>query len=311
MKAPWNCELALIKTGLRRFFALNIKDNHMNNLKTTLFLGLLTGLVILVGFWLGGQSGMMFALVASAVMNFSAYWWSDKLVLSTYGAKPASQTEYPELYVMIRELTSKAGLPMPRLFVMETEMPNAFATGRNADHAVVAVTTGLMRLLNQDEIKGVLAHELGHIKNNDMLIGSIAATIAGAISYLAQMAYFANIFGGSSDDEDDGGIFGALAVMILAPLVATLLHMAVSRSREYIADEAGALLCGNPQGLASALAKLGGFSKSHLLHGTPRQETASHLFIVNPFKPSALMALFSTHPPMEERIARLEKMVKR
>lgn len=284
----------------------------MNKFKTTFFLGLLTGLVMLIGYLLGGQSGMMFALIASAAMNFGAYWWSDKLVLSTYGAKPASQTDYPELYVMLRELSSKAGLPLPRLFVMETEMPNAFATGRNPEHAVVAVTTGLLRLLNQDELKGVLAHELAHVKNSDMLIGSIAATIAGAISYLVQMAYFANIFGGSSDDEEEGGgIFGALAMMIVAPLIATMLHMAVSRSREYMADESGARLAGNPQGLASALQKLGGFTNAHQLHGTPRQETAAHLFIVNPFKPSALMALFSTHPPMEERIARLNRIANR
>jgi heat shock protein HtpX len=280
----------------------------MNKLKTTFFLGLLTGLIMTIGYWLGGQSGMLFALVISAAMNFGAYWWSDKLVLSTYGAKPIDKNNYPELFATVQELSQKASLPMPRLYIMETEMPNAFATGRNKDHAVVAVTSGLLRLLNKDELRGVLAHELGHIKNNDMLIGSIAATIAGAISYLVQMAYFANIFGGSSDDEDGGGIFGALAMMILAPLIATLLHMAVSRSREYLADEAGARFSGSANGLAGALEKLGSFSKSHKFHGTPRQETAAHLFIVNPFKTSIMMSLFSTHPPMEKRISKLKNL---
>lgn len=281
----------------------------MNKLKTTLFLGLLTGLVMAVGYFIGGQSGMMFALIASAAMNFGAYWWSDKLVLSTYGAKLAEQSAYPELYLMLGELTSRAQLPMPRLFVVESDMPNAFATGRNENHAVVAVTTGLINILNKEELRGVLAHELAHIKNNDMLIGSIAATVAGAISYLVQMAYFANIFGASSNDEEEGGgLFGSIAIMILAPLIATLLHMAVSRSREYMADELGAGFAGQSDGLASALAKLGSFTKSHEIHGTPKQETAAHLFIVNPFKPSLLMSLFSTHPPMEERIARLNRL---
>ncbi len=281
----------------------------MNQLKTTFFLGLLTGLVMLVGYLLGGQSGMFLALIISAAMNLGAYWWSDKIVLATYGAKPAEEKQYPELYQLLKELTERAKLPMPRLYVIDTEMPNAFATGRNEKHAVVAVTKGLMRILNQEELRGVVAHELAHIKNRDMLIGSIAATVAGAISYLVQMAYFANIFGGGSDDEEGGGgIFGAIAMMILAPIIATLLHLAVSRSREYLADEAGARISGVPQGLANALRKLEAAAKSHPLTATPKQETASHLFIVNPFRRSALMSLFSTHPAMEERIARLEKI---
>ncbi len=280
----------------------------MNQLRTTFFLGLLTGLIMMVGYLLGGQSGMMIALVISAAMNFGSYWWSDKLVLSTYKAKPASKNDYPALYSMLEDLTKRASLPIPRLYVMQTDMPNAFATGRNEKHAVVAVTSGLLRLLNEEELRGVLAHELGHIKNNDMLIGSIAATITGAISYLVQIAYFANIFGGSSEDDDGGGMFGAIAMMILAPIISTMLHMAISRSREYIADESGAKYAGGVEGLASALQKLGSFSKSHKLHATPKQETAAHLFIVNPFKSSTLMALFSTHPPMEERIARLNKL---
>ena len=282
----------------------------MNKLKTTIFLGLLTGLVMAVGYFIGGQSGMMFALIASAAMNFGAYWWSDKLVLATYGAKPAQASEYPELNNLMQELTKRANLPMPKLFVMETDMPNAFATGRNENHAVVAVTTGLLRTLDKEELRGVLAHELAHIKNNDMLIGSIAATVAGAISYLVQMAYFANIFGGSSDDEEEGGggMFGAIAMMILAPLIATLLHMAVSRSREYLADESGARISGSSHGLASALSKLESFAKNHQLYGSPKQETAAHLFIVNPFKMSAMMSLFSTHPSTAERVARLNKI---
>lgn len=289
------------------YFEAEVIDKYMNNLKTTIFLGLLTGLIMAVGYLIGGKSGMMLALIISAAVNFGAYWWSDKLVLSTYGAKPAQKSEFPEIYEIMEDLVKRALMPMPRLFIMETEMPNAFATGRNEKHAIVAVTTGLLRILNKEELRGVLAHELAHIKNNDMLIGSIAATVAGAISYLVQMAYFASIFGGSSDDEDDGGIFGTIAMMILAPLIATMLHMAVSRSREYLADEKGAQFSGNPKGLADALAKLGGFAKTHELHGTPKQETAAHLFIVNPFKPSVMMSLFSTHPPMEERISRLNK----
>jgi len=298
-------ESVLIKTGLAGFLCLLAKN--MKKLKTTFFLGLLTGLIMVVGYWLGGQAGMLFALVASAVMNFSAYWWSDKIVLSTYGAQPATQSEYPDLYFLVNELVSRANLPMPRLFVVKSEMPNAFATGRNENHAVVAVTSGLLELLDREELRGVLAHELAHIKNNDMLIGSIAATVAGAISYLVQLAYFANVF--SSSDDEDGGVVGAIAVMILAPILATLLHMAISRSREYLADEMGANMAHDPAGLASALSKLDNFTKHHDLQATPRQEAAAHLFIVNPFKPSRLMALFSTHPPMIERIERLNKIV--
>lgn len=279
----------------------------MNKIKTTLFLGALTGLVMAAGYWLGGQSGMFFALFISAAMNFSAYWWSDKIVLSTYGAKQVSEAEYPDLYRTTKELTTKASLPMPRLYIVETEMPNAFATGRNENHAVVAVTTGLLKMLNEEELRGVLAHELAHIKNNDMLIGSVAATIAGVVSYLVQMAYFANMFGGASNDEGEGGSgFETIAMIILAPLIAALLQMAVSRSREYLADEVAAQNLGTGGGLANALRKLDSYSKTHNILGTPKQETAAHLFIVNPFKPSALMSLFSTHPPIEERILRLE-----
>jgi heat shock protein HtpX len=276
----------------------------MNRLKTTLFLGLLTGLIMTVGYAIGGQSGILVALFMSAVFNFAAYWWSDKIVLKTYGAQEVKKSQYPELFKTVEELASSATLPMPRLFVMETAMPNAFATGRDEEHAVVAVTTGLLSLLSPVELRGVLAHELAHIKNRDMLIGSIAATFAGAVSYLAQLSYFGSVFG-SSDDDEGGGLAGTIMMIVLAPLIATLLHMAVSRSREYVADESGSKISGNSEGLASALGKISGFAATHQLHGTPKQETAAHLFIINPFKPSALMALFSTHPPVEERIKRL------
>ena len=279
----------------------------MNKIKTALFLGLLTGFVMAVGYFLGGESGLVFALVFSAVMNFAAYWWSDKIVLKTYGAKIVKRNDRPELYQMLENLANRASMPMPTLAIMDTELPNAFATGRNEDNAVVAVTTGLIRMLNREELEGVLAHELTHVKNNDMLIGSIAATFAGAISYLVQMAYFANIFGGS--DEDGGGVFGALAMLILAPVISLLLNTAVSRSREYLADQGGASITGNPRGLASALRKLDAFSKNNKFRATPKQETAAHLFIVNPFNRSALMSLFSTHPPMDKRIAILEGAV--
>jgi heat shock protein HtpX len=281
----------------------------MNRLKTTLFLGLLTGLVMAVGYMLGGQAGLVFALIFSAALNFGAYWWSDKIVLAAYGAKKVKKEDFPELFRLLEGLTARASMPMPAVSVIDMEMPNAFATGRNENHAVVAVTTGLMKILNREELEGVLAHELSHIKNKDMLISSIAATIAGAISYLVQIAYFASIFGGSGDDEDGGGILGMLAMLILAPIISVMLHMAVSRSREYLADAGGAKITGNPRGLASALKKLGDFTSRHKIHGTPRQETAAHLFIVNPFKASALMSLFSTHPPMDKRIGRLEKIV--
>lgn len=281
----------------------------MNKLKTTLLLGLLTGLVMTIGYLIGGQSGVLLALIISTVMNFSAYWWSDKIVLMTYGARKADQKKYPELYKTMNELTSVASLPMPRLYIMDSPMPNAFATGRNENHSVVAVTTGLLQQLNSTELRGVLAHELAHIKNKDILIGSIAATFAGAISYLAQLAYFGNLFSSSDDEEGGGhGIFGLIIMMILAPLISAMLHMAISRSREYIADEGGAKIAGNPEGLASSLHKISNFNATHELHGSPKQETAAHLFIINPFKTSTLMALFSTHPPVEERIKRLKKL---
>jgi heat shock protein HtpX len=277
----------------------------MNKLRTTIFLGLLTGLALVIGYFIGGQSGALIALLFSAFINFSAYWWSDKIVLMTYNAQEAEKKQHAELFKITEELTLIASMTMPRLYIMKTPMPNAFATGRNEKHAIIAVTTGLLQQLNSSELRGVIAHELAHIKNKDMLIGSIAATFAGAISYLAQLAYFGNLFSSSDNEEDSNGLFGGLIMLILAPIISTLLHLAISRSREYLADESGAKLAGNPEGLANALEKISIFSANHELHGSPKQETAAHLFIINPFKPSSLMALFSTHPPVEERIKRL------
>jgi heat shock protein HtpX len=281
----------------------------MARLKTTLLLGGLTALVLGAGYYFGGQQGALIALIFSAVMNFGSYWFSDKIVLALYGAKEIPREQHPKLHAMVEELAQKSNLPKPKLCLVDMPIPNAFATGRNEKNAVVAVTSGILQLLNENELRGVLAHELSHIKNRDILISSIAATLAGAISYLAQMAYWGGMFvGGSRDDRNGGNVFGALALLILTPIIATLLHLAVSRSREYLADETGARVSQDPHGLASALKKLYGFSRSHPLTGEPKYETAAHLFIVNPFKPSFLMSLFSTHPPVEERVKKLEDL---
>jgi len=280
----------------------------MNKLKTTLLLGGLTGLVLAVGFYFGGQNGALIALVLSAVMNLGSYWFSDKIVLAIYHAKEISQNDNPQLHATIEELAQKAKLPKPKLYLVDLPIPNAFATGRNENHAVVAVTSGILKLLNEEELRGVLAHELSHIKNKDILISSIAATLAGAISYLAQMAYFVGMFGGGSRDNSrsGGNAFGMIALLILTPIIATLLHLAISRSREYLADETAADISKDPHGLANALKKLHSYSHTHPLVGEPKYEATAHLFIVNPFKPSFLMSFFSTHPPMEERVKRLE-----
>jgi len=226
-----------------------------------------------------------------------------------YHAKPISENDQPLLHVTVARLAEKMKIPVPKIYMVNLPVPNAFATGRNKDHAVVAVTPAILQLLNEKELEGVLAHELGHIQNKDILISSIAATLAGAISYLAQMAYFGMIFAGGRDrDRNGGNAFGALAMLILTPMIATLLHLAISRSREYLADETGAKTLGNGEGLASALQKLHGASKIHPLIGEPKYEATAHLFIVNPFKPSILMKLFSTHPPVEERVNRLKKL---
>jgi heat shock protein HtpX len=279
----------------------------MNTFKTTLLLGALTGLLLLIGGWFGGRGGVVIAFIFAIVMNFGAYWFSDKIILRMYSAQEVTETQAPELYTMVRGLAMRASLPMPKVFIIPEEAPNAFATGRDEQHAVVAVTEGIMRILNTDELEGVLAHELTHIKNRDMLIGSIAATLAGAIMMMANMAQWAAIFGGVSrdDDEGGGGIIGLILMAILAPLAATLIQMAISRSREYLADEGGARVSGKPYGLASALDKLGKASKAIPMDANP---STAHMFIVNPLSGRALMNLFSTHPPIEERISRLRGM---
>lgn len=276
----------------------------MQQIKTTFFIALLTGLILFAGYYVGGQQGVVWALVISAVMNFGSYWFSDKIVLALYKAKLVDSASEPRLHSIMQRLTALSGLPMPKLYKIDMPTPNAFATGRNAEHAAVAVTSGLMNSLNDQELTGVLAHELGHINNKDILLSSLAATLAGAISYLAQMMYWTGLGGGRRDEQGGGG----LALLILTPIVATLLHLAVSRSREYLADEWAARLNGKPLDLASALAKLEAVSKARPLLPEPKYEATAHLFIVNPFRPSLLTSLFSTHPPITERIKRLKAL---
>ncbi|MBW1712237.1 MAG: M48 family metalloprotease, partial [Deltaproteobacteria bacterium] len=242
-----------------------------NTLRTTFLLGLLTGLLILIGGYFGGQGGMILALVVAGAMNIGAYWFSDRIVLSMYRAKPLEEHQAPELFTIVRRLTQAAGLPMPRIAVIPQEAPNAFATGRDPDHAVVAVTQGLVRLLDSEELTGVLAHEVGHIKNRDILIGSVAATLAGAVMVLASMARWAAIFGlGRDDDDEGGGLIGLLLTAIVAPVAALLIQMAISRSREFKADQTGAALAGSPHGLAGALAKLDRASRRLPMAATPQ-----------------------------------------
>ena len=275
-----------------------------NTFKTAFLLTTLTLLLMFVGRVFGGQNGMLIALVFAAVLNFVSYFYSDKIALSMYRAKPVSQEELPRAYQVVERLTQKIGIPMPKMYVIPTESPNAFATGRNPNHASVAVTQGILALLNDEELEGVLAHELGHVRNRDILISSIAATVAGAITYLAHIARWGMIFGGYERDSNDrgGGGFGALLMLILAPIAAMLIQLAVSRSREYQADESGAHYTGNPYALASALAKLDAYSKRLPMQATP---STAHLFIVQPFLGMNLGNLFSTHPPIAKRIERL------
>jgi heat shock protein HtpX len=278
-----------------------------NSVKTALLLGALTGLLMLIGGLIGGRGGVYIAFIFALILNFGSYWFSDKIVLKMYKAQEVSESSAPELHNIVRTLAMKASLPMPRVFIIPEEAPNAFATGRNEQHAVVAVTEGIMRILSKEELEGVIAHELSHIKNRDMLISSIAATIAGAIVMLAHMAQWAAIFGGGrSDDEDNGGgIIGLIAMAILAPLAATVIQMSISRSREYLADSGGAGITKNPYGLAAALEKLAKASQIVPINANP---STAHLFIVNPLTGKSFMNLFSTHPPLAERIARLRSM---
>jgi heat shock protein HtpX len=281
----------------------------MNHFKTFLLMLVLTVLFILVGTAIGGRDGAIYAFVFAALMNFFAYWFSDKIVLRMYGAQQVSQAEAPELYQIVAELTSKVSLPMPKVYIMENDTPNAFATGRNPEHAAVAVTTGIMRILSKEELMGVIGHELSHIRHRDILISTIAATMAGAIAMLARMAQWGAIFGaGRSDDEEGGGgnFLFTLVFSIIAAFAAILIQMAISRSREYLADEGGAHLS-HPSYLAKALGKL-----DMAAHKIPMQANPStaHMFIVNPLRGGGVLSLFSTHPPIEERIARLEEMAR-
>jgi len=279
---------------------------NTNSLKTVFFMVLLMVLFVGLGGMLAGKAGMIIAFIIAMGLNFFTYWFSDKMVLKMYKAKPITETDAPALYAIVRRLTTKAGLPMPKVYVINNPAPNAFATGRNPDHAAVAVTTGLMDLLNNDELEGVLAHELAHIHGRDILIGTVAATIAGAIMMLADWAQWTLIFGGGDDEDNPLGIVGVILAMIIAPIAAMLVQMAISRSREYLADQKGASLSGNPLALASALRKISaGVQKSPM----KANAATAHMFIMNPLRGKNLANLFSTHPPVEERIKRLENMV--
>jgi len=282
-----------------------------NSFKTAILLGALTGLILIIGQVFGRQQGLIIAFVFALIMNGGSYWFSDKIVLSLYRAQELKHEDAPDLHRMVEKLAQQAEMPKPRIYLIPSQNPNAFATGRNPDHAVVAVTEGILRLLNEDELEGVLSHELSHIKNRDILIGSIAATLAGVVMVLASMARWAALFGGfgRDDDEGAGGLIGLIAMSILAPIAAMLIQFAISRSREYLADETGAKVARNPLGLARALEKLTTASKRIPMEAGPATAQAtSHLFIVNPFTGKSLMSLFSTHPSAEERIKRLRAM---
>lgn len=281
----------------------------MNYIKTAALLAVLTALLVLLGNVLGGRNGATIALMFAGVMNFVSYWFSDRIVLAMYRARPVSEADAPDLYRIVRDLTVKAGMPMPKVYIMQSDTPNAFATGRNPDHAAVAVTTGITALLSREELAGVIGHELSHIRNRDILIATIAATIAGAISYLSQMAYFASLFGGSRDDDRGSNPLVAIVTMIIAPIAAMIIQMAISRSREYGADEGGASITGNPLYLADALRKLDYYNKRIPMPGD--NGATAHMFIVSPLSGRSLVKLFSTHPPTEERIKRLEAMAGR
>ncbi|SRR5713226_1146717 len=281
-----------------------------NSLKTTLLLGLMTGIILGIGQLFGGSQGLVIAFVFALLLNFGSYWFSDKIVLAMYQAREVGLDEAPELYRIVQNLALRSQLPMPRLYIIPSESPNAFATGRDPDHAVVAATEGILRIMSREELEGVIAHELSHVKNRDILVSSIAATLAGVIMMLANMARWAAIFGAGRSDRDDeggGGILGLIVMSVLAPIAAMVIQMAISRSREYLADATGARVSGNPLGLASALEKLERSSQLVPLEGAHPE--SAHMFIVNPLSGGALINLFSTHPPIEERIKRLRAMI--
>ena len=279
----------------------------MNRIKTVFLLTCLTLLLVAMGNMIGGQSGMLVAFLIAGGMNFFTYWYSDKIVLKMYKAREVSEADHAEFYGMVRRLALQANMPMPKVYIIPSEGPNAFATGRNPENAAVAATEGILRLLTAEELEGVMAHELAHVQNRDTLIGTVAATFAGAIAMLGNMLQWAAIFGGGNrDDEEGGGMVGNLAMAFIAPMIAMLLQMAVSRSREFLADATGARICGKPRALANALRKLQMGAQAVPLHeATP---STAHMFIVNPLAGSSMLKFFSTHPPVEERIARLETM---
>ena len=279
----------------------------MNGFKTVVLMTFMMLLFLFVGNLLGGEQGLIIAFIISLAMNFGSYWFSEKIVLKMYRAQEVTEKDFPDLHSMVEDLSQKALIPKPKVFVMENPTPNAFATGRNPDNGAVAVTTGIMKLLNRSELEGVIAHELAHIKNRDILISTIAATLVGTITFIARMAGWAAIFGGGgSKERDNGSVISDLLLMILAPLIALLIQMAISRSREFMADASGAAISGNPMGLANALNKL---TKGNEVIPMRNAGTSSaHMFIVNPLSGKSLMKLFSTHPPMEERISRLKEI---
>jgi heat shock protein HtpX len=281
----------------------------MNNMiKTFMLMAALTALFMMAGQALGGQSGMIFALVMAGVMNLSAYWFSDRVALAMSGAREVSPADAPQLHAMVADLAGRVGMPKPRVYFIDSPTPNAFATGRNPEHSAVAVTQGLLQVLNEDELAGVLAHELGHIRNRDVLISSIAAVMAGAISYLATMAQWAMIFGGRGRRQGGGNLAGTLVMMIVAPIAAALIQMAISRSREYQADITGARIHGNPQALASALKRLEESNQRQPMQVNP---ATAQMYIVNPLARGNLANLFSTHPPIQERVRKLMSMHQR
>jgi heat shock protein HtpX len=277
----------------------------MSKLKTAALLGAMTGIFLFIGGMAGGRQGMLIALVLAGAMNFVSYWFSDKIVLKAYRASELTENEFPRIHAMVRELCQRAQVPMPAIYVFEQDSPNAFATGRDPGKAVIALSRGITQLMDEAELKGVIGHELTHVINRDTLLQTVAASLAGAIMFLAYQARWFGVFSGSRDHDDRGGILGLLAMAILAPLAASLIQMAISRTREYKADEGSARLTRDPEGLASALEKLGAYSKRLPLRAT--RQTA-HLFIVSPLSGKSLLALFSTHPPIEERVARLRAM---
>lgn len=283
----------------------------MNQAKTFFLMVVLTIIFVALGSMIGGKNGAMVAFAVALVMNLVSYWFSDRIVLAMYSAREVSESEAPELYSVVATLSQRASIPMPRVYIVENDSPNAFATGRNPEHAVVAVTTGILRLLNRHELEGVLAHELSHVRHRDILVQSVVAVMAGAITMLANWARFAAFFGGGRDSDDEGGgnIFSVIIFSMVAAFAAMLIQLAISRSREYYADEGGAQLAGNPLYLADALRKLQtGIARVPMQDANP---STAHMFILNPFSAKGVLALFSTHPPIEERIERLEGMAHR